>query len=111
MTNIQSGTTNGGRSVYGPHFGGKSIYIRTAPQITGPWSDRRVLYDCPEVTEGTPQYDKDNYCYCARLLPQLFNQDGGKLVVMYTCNSQRQSKLIANMKIYVPQVIVVPVPQ
>jgi len=97
--------------VYGPHFGGKSIYIRTAPQITGPWSDRRVLYDCPEVTEGTPQYDKDNYCYCARLLPEFFNQDADKLVVMYTCNSQRQSKLIANMRIYVPQVVVVPVPR
>jgi hypothetical protein len=96
---------------YGPHFGGTSIYYRAASEITGPWSDRRTLYECPELIQGTPTYEVDNYCYCARVHAQFFDEDSGKLLITYTCNSKKLSKLIENMTINVPQVVVIPVPR
>ena len=96
---------------YGPHFGGRSIYFRTASEITGPWSDRKTLYECPELTKGSPLYEDDNYCYCSRVHAQFFSEDSSKLLVTYCCNSKKLSKLIANMTINVPQVLVVPVPR
>ena len=96
---------------YGPHFGRKSVYFRAASEITGPWSDRHTLYECPELIEGTPLYDEDNFCYCARVHAQFFNEDSSKLLVTYTCGSKNWSKSIANMTIGVPQVLVIPVPR
>ncbi len=97
--------------VYGPHFGGKVIYYRTAKEITGPWSDRQTLYECPELVEGSPQYDKDNFCYGARVLTQYFDRDRSHLVILYTCNSKELSKLTNDMTNYVPQVVVIPLPK
>ncbi len=97
--------------VYGPHFGGSSVYFRSAPEITGPWSARKTLYECPELTKGTPTYEEDNYCYCSRIHAQFFSEDSDKLLVTYCCNSKKLSKLIANMNINVPKTLVVPVPR
>jgi hypothetical protein len=97
--------------VYGPYIGEDAIYFRTAPKIVGPWSERRVLYDCPELVKGTPQYDEDNFCYCAQVLSVSFENGAGKLLISYSCNSRKQSKLTENMAIYSPQVVVIPVPQ
>lgn len=98
-------------AVYGPHFGGTSIYFRTAPKIVGPWSERRVLYDCPELVKGAPRYDKDNFCYCAQVLSVSSENGAGELLISYSCNSREQSKLTENMAIYSPQVVEIPVPR
>lgn len=97
--------------VYGPHFGGTAIYFRTASEISGPWSDRKILYECPELIKGMPLYEEDNYCYCSRVHAQFFSEDSSKLLVTYCCNSKKLSKLIANMAVNVPQVLVIPVPE
>jgi hypothetical protein len=96
--------------VYGPHFGGKTVYYRTAPEITGPWSDKHTLYECPELIEGTPLYEKDNYCYFARIHAQFIENDSN-LLITYCCNSQKLSKLVGNMTIDVPKVLVISAPR
>ncbi len=88
-----------------------SIYYRTAPEITGPWTNKRVLYKCPELLEGDSLYEKDNFCYFARVHAQFFKDNNDKLLVTYTCNSKKLSKLVANMAINAPQVVILPVPQ
>lgn len=97
--------------VYGPYFGEDAVYFRTAPTLVGPWSDRRVLYRCPELVAGNPQYDEDNFCYGSRVVSISFEDGKVMLLLTYTCNSSRQSKVVENMAIYVPQVVEVPLPR
>lgn len=91
--------------VYGPYFGEDAIYFRTAPELVGPWSDRQVLYTCPELVKGTPQYDENNFCYCSRVVTTTFEKGIFRLLLTYTCNSSKQPKVVENMAIYTPQVV------
>ena len=97
--------------VYGPYFGENAIFFRTAPELVGPWSDRQVLYKCPELVKGTAQYDENNFCYCSRAVTTTIEGGSVKLLLTYTCNSSKQSKLAENMAIYSPQVVEVILPQ
>jgi len=97
--------------VYGPYFGEDAIYFRTAPELVGPWSDRQVLYKCPELVKGTPQYDENNFCYCSRVMTTTFDKGIFRLLLTYTCNSSKQAKTVENMAIYTPQVVEVSLPK
>lgn len=97
--------------VYGPYFGEEAIYFRTAPELVGPWSDRQVLYKCPELVRGTPQYEEDNFCYCSRVVTAAVEKGIVRLLLTYTCNSTRQPKVAENMAIYTPQVVEVALPR
>ena len=94
--------------VYGPYFGEDAIYFRTAPALVGPWSDRQILYTCPELVKGAPQYDENNFCYCSRVVTTTFERGIVRLLLTYTCNSSKQSRVVENMAIYTPQVVEIP---
>jgi hypothetical protein len=89
-----------------PKLFSDEIVARTAPQLTGPWSEDREIYRIPEMQKGEPGYDKDTFCYAGKEHPE-FRQPGS-LLVTYACNAMDVQKLTSNMNIYFPKVIRVP---
>jgi hypothetical protein len=88
-------------------FMDNKIKIRTAPALEGPWSDEITVYECPEVTVGTPFYSKLNYCYLPRECIQNYNVKEQEMVITYDINNSNPSEINANPKIYTPKVITV----
>jgi hypothetical protein len=82
-------------------FSGK-ILLRTAPRLTGPWTDGQVIYSVPEMQPDKPGYDKDTFCYAGKEHPEF---ESGDLVFTYVCNTMSVPKLATNLKIYFPQVV------
>ena len=94
--------------VCGPSFLENKIRIRTAPDLRGPWSEERVIYECPEQTPGSATYDRDNFCYLGREHIQFYDKKSHTLLITYDCNSANFSKLLSNMEIYSPRVLSIP---
>jgi len=83
------------------------IILRTAPELTGPWSADKVIYHIPEM-QPRPSRDKDVFCYAGKEHPEF--EDAGSLLFTYVCNTMNVPGLVTNQKIYIPQVVRIPVP-
>ncbi len=84
-----------------------SIGISSAPALDGPWAQATEIHAVPEMDPSAPEYDADTICYGAAE-HDAFNPDpDGQILLTYTCNSNQFPKLLANMAIYVPRVVVV----
>ncbi len=81
------------------------IMLRTAESLTGPWSGWRSVHRFPEMTPGSPRYDKDTWCYAAKEQAQF--SGAGDILVTYNCNSSDLSKQLGNTDIYRPQTVVI----
>ncbi|NND56846.1 MAG: DUF5005 domain-containing protein, partial [Xanthomonadales bacterium] len=62
-------------------FGHATIGMRTAPALTGPWSDQVEVYRPPELERPRP------FVYSAIAHPELQGPDAADLVVTYATNS------------------------
>lgn len=62
-------------------FGAATIGMRTAPALTGPWSDPVMIYRPPESDGPRP------FVYGAIAHPELEGADPGDLIVTYATNS------------------------
>lgn len=82
-------------------FSGK-IIVRTAPDITGPWTEGDVIYEIPEMHPG-PARDKNVFCYAGKEHPELETDSG--LLFTYVCNTMDPSELTTHRDIYHPQVV------
>lgn len=91
--------------VCGPAFINSKIRVRTAPVLEGPWSEEKVIYECPESTPGSPLYDKDNFCYGGREHSQFYDPKTRTMLITYDCNSASFGKLVSNPGIYSPKVL------
>jgi hypothetical protein len=81
------------------------IILRTAPNLTGPWTDLRyatTLYRVPEMQAG-PKHDKNIFCYAGKEHPEL--EVPGDIVFTYVCNTFSPPELTSRPDIYLPQVI------
>lgn len=87
-----------------------SIAISTAPKLEGPWSAPRDVYDVPEMTPGSAEYDVDTVCYAAIEHPESNPAPESELLFSYTCNSLVFEKQLANMGIYLPKIVRLPLP-
>lgn len=87
-----------------------NISISTAPALEGPWTNPVDVYRVPEMTPGKPEYDEDTVCYAAIEHPESNPNAETELLFSYTCNSLVFEKQLANMGIYRPQVVRVPLP-
>jgi len=96
-------------AVSGGDFLSKQIMIRTAPALTGPWSAAQSIYEFPEMSEKSPGYDPDTWCYAVKEHIEFAQDDN--LLITYACNSFKFEKLIANTNIYRPQAISVKLPK
>jgi hypothetical protein len=94
--------------VCGPGFTINKIRIRIAPALTGPWSEERIIYECPEQTTGSKTFDKDNFCYSGRDHNEFYNRESHSLLITYDCNVALPSKLLLNTGIYSTRVLSIP---
>jgi hypothetical protein len=91
--------------VCGPDFMRNTIGIRTAPSLTGPWTDEKIVYRCPESTPGSPGYDKDTFCYLGREHIEYYDPATRTILVTYDSNSVDFGKLASSTRLYVPRVL------
>jgi hypothetical protein len=94
--------------MFDPEAFSSKILLRTAPSLTGPWTQGEVIYQAPEMQLTTPGYDKNTFCYAAKEHPE-FEQ--GDLLFTYVCNSFEPSKLATNLSIYFPRAVRMAMPQ
>jgi hypothetical protein len=78
------------------------ILLRTAPSLTGPWTQGEVIYQVPEMQPQNPGYDKNTFCYAAKEHPEF---ERGDLVFTYACNTFDIPMLATNLNIYFPQAV------
>lgn len=74
---------------------GRRIMFRTAPELAGPWSDPRVVYECPEPAEANHLM-----VYAARAHPELSPEGSGDLIVTYAVNSTDFWHMLAHADLY-----------
>lgn len=83
------------------------VILRTAPQLTGPWSEGKVVYHIPEMQPG-PKRDKNVFCYAGKEHPEFESKHD--LVFTYVCNTMNVPELVTHQNIYHPQVVRMPWP-
>lgn len=93
--------------MFAPGAFSSTILLRSAPQLTGPWTEGQPIYRVPEMQSTTPGYDKDTFCYAAKEHPEF---ERGDLVFTYVCNTFAVPKLATNLGIYHPKVVRMPMP-
>lgn len=86
-------------------FMDNKINMRTAPELTGPWSDEIEIYEIPEVTPGNSAYSKSNFCYLPRECIQNYDSKRHLMLITYDINNPNFSEIKTNPKIYTPKVI------
>ena len=86
-------------------FMDNKIKIRTATELAGPWTEEKVIYQIPETTKGTEDYDAGNFCYLPRECSANFVTDENELLITYDINNKDHSKLKDDIKKYTPKVI------
>ena len=84
-----------------------TILLRSAPRMTGPWTEGQPIYQVPEMQPGKPGYDKNIFCYAAKEHPEF---ERGDLVFTYVCNTFAVPELATNLGIYDPRVVRMPMP-
>ena len=86
------------------------IILRTAPNLSGPWTDPRdatTLYRVPEMQAG-PKHDKNIFCYAGKEHPEL--EVPGDILFTYVCNTLSPAELTTHPDLYLPEVIRHPMP-
>jgi hypothetical protein len=80
---------------------GAQVGLRTAPAVTGPWSDFVPIYTIPaEMMAGGV------FCYAAKGHPELSPAGAPEIVVSFMCNTPGGiPPLLARTDIYVPQLL------
>jgi hypothetical protein len=84
-------------AVYSPDIFG-DIVMRTSDAPSGPWTDRRVIFHCPEG-KRTKAY----FCYAGKMHPELSRP--GELIMTYAVNSSNFSDLFNDAQLYWPRFI------
>ncbi len=92
----------------GPEFPTKRVVARTADSAIGPWSKPQDIFEFPEMKPSNPGYDKDTFCYATKEHTEF---DDSRIVLTYACNSNLLEKVMNNMELYRPQVVVLDVPK
>lgn len=90
-------------------FKDNKIKMRTAPSLTGPWSNEIVIYEIPEMTPGNSLYSRSNFCYLAREHIQYYDSRNQLMLLTYDINNTNYSEIMSNPNTYTPKVIKVPI--
>ena len=65
-------------------------------------------FEFPEMKPASPIYDKDTFCYATKEHTEFENAN---VVMTYACNSAVIAKVMNNIELYRPQVVVLNVPK
>jgi hypothetical protein len=88
-------------------FGASDIVLRTAPELTGPWSEARVLARPGESDRPSP------FVYAGKAHPELHVAGSGRLVLTYVASSFRPDDLLTadgQRALYWPRIAEGPAP-
>ena len=88
-------------------FMDNKINMRTAPELTGPWSEEIMIYEIPEMTPGNSFYAESNFCYSPRECIQNYDSEKHVMLITYDINNSNFNEINKNPKIYTPKVITV----
>jgi hypothetical protein len=94
--------------MFDPNGFSDKILLRTASELTGPWSEGTTIYRVPEMSPDRPAQDKNTFCYAAKEHPEF--EQKTQLLFTYVCNTTDVSSLATHLKIYLPQTVTVPLP-
>ena len=106
----------------------RAIYARSAPRPEGPWSERVLLYEIPEVSATPrrsgatvryagkaprPLLSPETFCYAAKAHPRF--AEPGTLLLTYVCSLRggglgARPRLLHDLETYVPRVVSVGMP-
>jgi hypothetical protein len=89
--------------LFEPQWMSDKIILRTADDLTGPWTEGEVIHQVPEMKKENPGYDADTFCYAAKEHREF--EKPGELVFTYVCNSMKPPKVVDLLNIYFPQVV------
>ncbi len=92
----------------GPEFPSARAIARLADSPIGPWSEPQTVYDFPEVKPDSPGYDKDTFCYAVK---EHIEFTAARIAMTYACNSMVVAKVMENMSIYRPRVVILDLPK
>lgn len=77
------------------------ILMRTAQNLTGPWTSGQTIFHVPEMAPAAHQ--NGVFCYAGKEHPEF--ESSGDLLFTYVCNTMNVPDLVTNLGIYHPQVI------
>ena len=86
-----------------PNLMSDKVLMRTAPELTGPWTAGEVIYHILELQKNSPGYDAGTFCYAGKEHPEY--EQPGELLFTYACNTFQPKKLETEMNIYFPVVV------
>jgi len=95
-------------AVTGGDFMSNKIMMRTAPDLTGPWSQWQAVHEFSEMNPKAVGHDPDTWCYAVKEHIEFASPD--KLLITYACNSFKFEKQVANMSIYRPKAVLLELP-
>jgi len=96
-----------------------AIWLRSAPSLEGPWSQRRLLFRIPELDPNfVGGFDPNTACYAAKEQPQF--SEGSRITFTYVCNlfsgegqdpNAILGRLLEDMSLYRPVPVSVELPE
>jgi uncharacterized protein DUF4185 len=92
----------------GPEFPSPRAVARMSDSSFGPWSAPQTVYEFPEMKRDYPSYDKDTFCYAVKEHVEFTDT---KIALTYACNSMVVAKVMKNMDIYRPRVVLLDLPK
>jgi hypothetical protein len=92
----------------GPEFPSPRAVVRTADSPVGPWSAPETIYEFLEMKRDNPGYDKDTFCYAVK---EHIEFTDTKIAMTYACNTMVIAKVMKNMDIYRPRVVILDLPK
>ena len=95
------------------------VWVRTAPRLEGPWSERKLLFRIPELDpDYVGGYDPNTACYAAKEHAELSSDE--RLTFTYVCNLfagpgqdpyEILGRLATSMRLYRPIPVSVTIPR
>ncbi|HEY3856656.1 MAG TPA: DUF4185 domain-containing protein [Verrucomicrobiae bacterium] len=89
-------------TIYSPDIFG-DIVMRTAEAPEGPWTNRQVVFHCPDGKRS-----RAYFCYAAKMHPEMSNP--GEIIITYAVNSNNFSDLFSDPELYWPRFVRVKIP-
>lgn len=90
----------------------KQVHLRFADQLEGPWSEPINIFEFPEMDPLSRKYVDGGFGYAAKFHPQYSDpKEPNQIVMTYVVNNLQEKRLMDQLNVYVPQVVVIDLPK
>ncbi len=84
------------------------IKMRMSDELTGPWSEEKVIYEVPELISGHAAYLKTNFGYLPRECVQNYDPKTKTMLITYDINNSNFNDILKYPEVYTPKIIEIP---